>query len=70
METFPADDVDRDPSSCTGPHLSLFSPACPHSAADIAAVGQMQPGDLVTIFTPDDTHYAVAKCAIEASPQM
>ena len=31
----------------------------------IPAIKQMLPGDLVTIFTPDDTHFDIAKCAID-----
>jgi len=47
METFPADDVDRDP------------------LAYQQAIASMPAGSLVTIFTPDDTHFDIAKFAIE-----
>lgn len=30
-----------------------------------AAIASLQPGDAVIIFTPDDTHFPIARCAIE-----
>ena len=33
--------------------------------AYLAALNQLTPGDLVTVFTPDDTHHAIALAAIE-----
>jgi D-galacturonate reductase len=35
------------------------------SKAYIAALDSMLPGDLVTVFTPDDTHFDIALAAIE-----
>ncbi|SPQ93277.1 unnamed protein product (mitochondrion) [Plasmodiophora brassicae] len=46
-ETFPADDVTRDPQAYE------------------KALDKFSPGDIVSIFTPDDTHYAIALAAIE-----
>ena len=34
------------------------------STADKAALDTLSPGDIATIFTPDDTHFAIAKYAI------
>lgn len=33
--------------------------------AYLAAMDEMQPGDIVTVFTPDDTHFAIALEAVE-----
>eukprot|EP01113_Clastostelium_recurvatum_P048927 TRINITY_DN8992_c0_g1_i2.p1 TRINITY_DN8992_c0_g1~~TRINITY_DN8992_c0_g1_i2.p1 ORF type:complete len:429 (-),score=72.43 TRINITY_DN8992_c0_g1_i2:234-1520(-) len=46
VETFPADDVPRDPK------------------AFLLAMDTLEKGDLVIIFTPDDTHYDIAKAAV------
>ncbi|CAI5531861.1 unnamed protein product [Closterium sp. Naga37s-1] len=35
------------------------------NAAYLAAMARMQPGDMVTIFTPDNTHYPIALAAIQ-----
>ncbi|CAI5470576.1 unnamed protein product [Closterium sp. Yama58-4] len=34
-------------------------------AAYLAAMAHMQPGDMVTVFTPDNTHYPIALAAIQ-----
>ncbi|CAI7773964.1 unnamed protein product, partial [Closterium sp. NIES-53] len=34
-------------------------------AAYLTAMARMQPGDMVTIFTPDNTHYPIALAAIQ-----
>lgn len=47
LETFPEDDVDRDPR------------------AYLRAMDQLSRGDVVTIFTPDDTHFAIARHAVQ-----
>jgi D-galacturonate reductase len=33
---------------------------------DAQAIGSMKPGDVAIIFTPDDTHFAIASAAITA----
>src|SRR5215475_3378345 len=33
--------------------------------AYLAAMDQMEPGDIVTIYTPDDTHFAIAMEAVD-----
>lgn len=47
FESFPADDVARDPQ------------------AFISALDTMKKGDIAMIFTPDDTHFTIAKEAIK-----
>ncbi|MBI1353474.1 MAG: gfo/Idh/MocA family oxidoreductase [Acidobacteria bacterium] len=47
FESYPADDVQRDPQ------------------AYAAALDTLSAGDVVTVFTPDDTHFAIALAAIE-----
>lgn len=49
FESFPADDIASDPAS----YLKVSS-QLPSQAMDT-----MKRGDLVTIFTPDDTHYDI-----------
>eukprot|EP00879_Flechtneria_rotunda_P032041 GHRR01035190.1.p1 GENE.GHRR01035190.1~~GHRR01035190.1.p1 ORF type:complete len:274 (+),score=103.00 GHRR01035190.1:243-1064(+) len=36
-------------------------------AASVKAIASMKPGDVVIIFTPDDTHHNIAAAAIQAS---
>ena len=48
FESFPADDVERDP------------------AAYREALAALDPGDLVCVFTPDDTHFEITLAAVEA----
>jgi len=47
FESFPADNVERDPK------------------AYLAALDTLKPGDFITVFTPDDTHYEIALEAIK-----
>ncbi|MCA9212514.1 MAG: Gfo/Idh/MocA family oxidoreductase [Planctomycetales bacterium] len=47
FDSFPADDVARDPS------------------AYLAALDELSPGDVVAVFTPDDTHFEIALAAIQ-----
>lgn len=47
FESFPADDVSRDPEAWR------------------SALEQLEAGDVVTVFTPDDTHHAIALAALE-----
>ena len=61
--TFPDDSVERDPLACLCPSTCGRSPI--NASTDKAALDSMQPGDIVTIFTPDDTHFDIAKYAIE-----
>jgi D-galacturonate reductase len=47
FQSFPADQVSRDPH------------------AYLAAMDALEPGDIVTVFTPDDTHFAIAMEAVD-----
>ena len=47
FESFPADDVAREPESY------------------LRALDTLAPGDFVTVFTPDDTHFRIAMAAVE-----
>ena len=57
--------------SGTGPPITLMihylALSYPNSNTDKPAIVQMHPGDAVLIFTPDDTHYTIARHAIEVS---
>src|SRR5262249_30550335 len=38
--------------------------------AYFAAMDELEPGDIVTVFTPDDTHFAIAMEAVERGPHV
>lgn len=47
------------------PRPPLTVPTHQPAPTDKAAIDKLKPGDAITIFTPDPTHYPIAKYAIE-----
>ena len=65
MHTYPADTVERDAEACSLIFYLFVFVLMIFFAADKAALDSAPKGSLVTIFTPDDTHFDIAKYAIE-----
>jgi D-galacturonate reductase len=74
MATYPPDHVALDDDACAAPQAPARSLCVPYGcgggggwrvAADRAAIDACAPGDAVTIFTPDDTHFGIALYAME-----